>query len=88
MLVQQAIAPKAKVLIGIVSRIVGLPPTHPAMQRSLFFTVAPCLAMLLAPRGLRADVLPGLNGDPAELADDLLRYALAGMEALAAQYRA
>lgn len=87
-LVQQAIAPKAKVLIGIVSRIVGLPPTHPAMQRSLFFTVAPCLAMLLAPRGLRTDVLPGLNGDPAELADDLLRYALAGMEALAAQYRA
>jgi AcrR family transcriptional regulator len=87
-LVQQAIAPKAMVLIGIVSRIVGLPPTHPAMQRSLFFTMAPCLAMLLAPAELRTSVLPGLGGEPAQLADDLLRYALAGMDALAAQYRA
>lgn len=87
-LVQQAIAPKAMVLIGIVSRIVGLPPTHPAMQRSLFFTMAPCLAMLLAPAELRTKVLPGLGGEPAQLADDLLRYALAGMDALAAQYRA
>eukprot|EP01034_Spumella_vulgaris_P039541 gene39540-biopygen33596 len=87
-LVQQAIAPKARILIGIVSQIVGLPPTHPAMQRSLFFTVAPCLAMLLAPAELRTQVLPGLGGEPAQLADDLLRYALAGMDALGAQYRA
>jgi AcrR family transcriptional regulator len=87
-LVRQAIAPKAMVLIGIVSQIVGLPATHPAMQRSLFFTMSPCLAMLLAPRELRTDVLPGLGGDSAQLADDLLRYALAGLDAMARHYEA
>ena len=86
-LMQQAIAPKAKVLIGVVSRIVGLPPTHPAMQRGLFFTMAPCLAMLMAPRELRTDVLPGLGAAPADVAADLLRYALAGLDAIAAQHR-
>jgi hypothetical protein len=45
--------------------------------------MSPCLAMLLAPRELRTDVLPGLGGDPAQLADDLLRYALAGLDAMA-----
>lgn len=85
-LVQQAIAPKATVLIGLVSQIVGLPPTHAAMQRGLFFTMAPCLAMLVAPRELRTNVLPGLGGAPADVADDLLRYALAGLDAIAAQH--
>jgi hypothetical protein len=52
------------------------------------FTMSPCLAMLLAPRELRTDVLPGLDGDPAQLADDLLRYALAGLDAMARHYQA
>jgi AcrR family transcriptional regulator len=86
-LVQRAIAPKAMILIGVVSQIVGLPPTHPAMQRGLFFTMAPCLAMLMAPRELRTHVLPGLGGASAEMADDLLCYALAGLGAIAAQHR-
>jgi TetR/AcrR family transcriptional regulator, regulator of cefoperazone and chloramphenicol sensitivity len=86
-LVNKAIAPKAMVLVGIVAEIVKLPPTSPGLQRGLLFMIAPCLALLVAPRELRQNVFPALSRDPDSLADDLLTYAFAGLDALAARYR-
>jgi AcrR family transcriptional regulator len=86
-LVHKAIAPKAKVMVGIVSQILGLPPDSPGLQRGLFFVMSPCLALLMAPRAMRQDIFPSLSGDADALAEDMLRYAEAGLAALAAQYR-
>jgi AcrR family transcriptional regulator len=87
-LVNKAIAPKAMVMLGIVGEILRLPPDNPGLQRSLFFMISPCLALLMAPRGIRENVFPALGGDPAGLADDMLDYALAGLDAIGAKYRA
>jgi TetR/AcrR family transcriptional regulator, regulator of cefoperazone and chloramphenicol sensitivity len=85
-LVHRAIAPKAKILLGIVSDIVGLPPTHPGLQRALFFMMSPCLAMLMAPQELRTGVLPAIAADADVLLEDLLAYVFAGIEAISRRY--
>jgi AcrR family transcriptional regulator len=83
-LVSNAMRPKARLLLGLVSDITGLEPEHPTAQRGLFFTVVPCILMALAPQPLKAGVLPAINQDPQALADELMRYVLAGLEAVAA----
>ncbi|UGQ47165.1 TetR/AcrR family transcriptional regulator [Massilia endophytica] len=85
-LVHKAIAPKAKVMLGIVSQILGLPPDSPGLQRGLFFVMSPCLALLMAPPAMRQNVFPSLS-DADGVVEDMLRYADAGLAALAAQYR-
>lgn len=87
-LVHKAIAPKARILMGIAGDILGLPVTHPGLQRALFFMMSPCLAMLMAPREFRTGVLPAIATDADALLEDLLAYALAGLEAIAVKYRA
>ncbi|HZH05440.1 MAG TPA: CerR family C-terminal domain-containing protein [Lautropia sp.] len=82
-LISNAVRPKARLLLGLVAEITGLPPEHPTAQRGLFFTVVPCILMALAPQPLKAGVLPAINRDPQVLADELMRYVLAGLEAVA-----
>ena len=86
-LVHQAIAPKSRIMLGIVGEILGLPVTHPGLQRALFFMMSPCLAMLVAPRALRAGVLPALAADADVVLDDLLAYVFGGLDAIARRYR-
>ncbi len=85
-LVSQAIAPKAKVMIGIVGEILGLDPTSPGLQRGLMFLMGSCLALAIAPRGLKQTLFPLLTSEPDELADDLATFALAGLDAIRAKY--
>jgi AcrR family transcriptional regulator len=87
-LVSNAIRPKARLLLGLIAEITGLPPEHPTAQRGLFFTVVPCILMALAPQPLKAGVLPAINRDPQALADELMRYVVAGLEAVAASVSA
>jgi AcrR family transcriptional regulator len=86
-LVHKAIAPKAMVMLGIVTQILGVPPDSPGLQRGLFFMMSPCLALLMAPRAMRENLFPALNDDLDGLVDDMLRYADAGLASLAARYK-
>ncbi len=79
-LIERAILPKARSLLGLIAEIVGLPADHPAGQRSLLFTVLPCIVLTIAPRELGNKVLPAIN-DPAGLAEELLRYVNGGLDA-------
>lgn len=81
-LIQRAVLPKAKLLRGIVGEIMGLPDDHPSVQRSLLLTVLPCLVMTVAPKDLSSKVLPALK-DTRALADEVVRYVLAGLDAVA-----
>ncbi|GGY50804.1 TetR/AcrR family transcriptional regulator [Pseudoduganella albidiflava] len=86
-LAQKAVAPKVRVMMGVVSDILGLPPESPGLQRSLFLLMGPCMALLLAPPALRSEVLPALANEPAGLVDDMMCYAEAGLAAIARRYR-
>jgi len=85
-LIKRAVLPKARLILGLVGEIVGLPPDHPVVQRALAFAVLPCAVLVLLPKHLRGRVLPALDADPAALFDDLMRYVLAGLAALAKEH--
>jgi AcrR family transcriptional regulator len=86
-LVHKAIAPKAMLMLGLVSEIIGLPPGSPGLQRGLFFLMSPCLSLLMAPQAMREKLFPAINDDPEAVAADMVRYALAGLGALGAHYK-
>ena len=85
-LVNKAIVPKVTVLFGIIAEILQLPPGSPGLRRSIVFVIGPCLAMLVAPPQLRQTIFPAQDADPQALADDMLAYALAGLDAIHAKY--
>jgi len=87
-LVHKAIAPKAMVMLGLVCEILGLPPSTPGLQRALFLLMSPCLALLVAPRDMRTRLFPALGDDAEGLVDDMMTYAGAGLDAIAAKYSA
>ncbi|WP_426344385.1 TetR/AcrR family transcriptional regulator [Pseudoduganella sp. R-32] len=87
-LVHQAIAPKAMVMLGLVCELLGLPPATPGLQRALFLLMSPCLALLVAPREMRTKLFPALGDDAEGLVDDMMTYASAGLDAIAAKYSA
>jgi AcrR family transcriptional regulator len=82
-LVDKAVRPKAKLLLGLIGEILELPPDHPAVQRSLVFSVLPCIVLLVAPKELPRKVLPAIAKDIDGLLEDLMRYVLAGLDAVA-----
>jgi hypothetical protein len=53
------------------------------VQRSLALVVMPCIMMTIAPRELLRQVVPALYDDAQGLVDDMTRYALAGLDAVA-----
>jgi hypothetical protein len=81
-LIRQAVLPKARLIRGLIGGIMGLPEDHPSVQRGLLFAVLPCIVMTVAPKNLRNEVLPALK-DAEGLADDLMRYVFAGLDAIA-----
>jgi AcrR family transcriptional regulator len=86
-LVEKAVKPKAKLLLGLISEILELPPDHPAVQRALVFSVLPCIVMLVAPKEIPSKVLPAIAKDSEGLLEDLMRYMFAGLDALAGAHR-
>jgi AcrR family transcriptional regulator len=86
-MVRQAVLPKAKLIRGLIGGIMGLPDDHPSVQRAMLFVVLPCIVMTVAPKDLRNEVLPALKNTEG-LADDLMRYVFAGLDAVAKEAKA
>jgi AcrR family transcriptional regulator len=86
----QQIAPKARLLRGIVGELMGLPEDHPAVARGCISVIAPCLMLLVFDLGTLKQVFPqfGFGADDAPaLAHHLVQFALAGLSAVAAEVR-
>lgn len=84
-LARDALLPKARVMLGLLAAITGLPPDDPALQRGLFLLIGPCIALLIVPRATRDTVVPALSADADALVEDMMAYAEAGLAALAAR---
>nr|WP_240648191.1 CerR family C-terminal domain-containing protein [Pararobbsia silviterrae] len=86
-LIEKAVRPKAAFMLERVADVMGLKPDDAAVQRAVLLTVLPCIAMMIAPRKIQAAVLPAVSQDRGALADDFVRFAMAGIDALAAAHR-
>ncbi|VTU24028.1 putative DNA-binding transcriptional regulator [Variovorax sp. PBL-H6] len=86
-LVEKAVRPKAKLLLGLLAEILQLPADHPAVQRALVFSVLPCIVLLVAPKEIPRKVLPAMAKDSEGMIEDLMRYVFAGLAALAKAHR-
>lgn len=82
-LIDKAVRPKSKLLLGLVAEILGLPADDPAVQRGALLTVLPCIGMVVAPREMPARLLPAAVRDAEALQTDFVRFVLAGLQALA-----
>ncbi|MCX2865258.1 CerR family C-terminal domain-containing protein [Paucibacter sp. PLA-PC-4] len=87
-LMRKAVLPKIQIVMSIVAEVLGLPAGHPAVQRSLAMIVMPCIMMTIAPRDLLRQVMPAAYDDEQGLVDDMTRYALAGLAAVASAHSA
>lgn len=79
------VAPKAKLVRGMVGEMLGLPATHPAVSRTVVSLIGPCVMLLMVNRDVLGKVLPSLDMTPQALVDHLVTFALAGMKAVAAK---
>ncbi len=86
-LLQQAVLPKVRLMLGIVAAVLGVAEDQPVVQRALAFVVMPCIMMVAAPRDRLRQVLPALTSDPQALVDEMSAYVLAGLAAIARQHR-
>ncbi|HEY2256622.1 MAG TPA: CerR family C-terminal domain-containing protein [Variovorax sp.] len=82
-LIEKAVRPKAQFMRGLVGAVMGLPPEHPSVQRGVVFALLPCLAIMVMPKEVPAKLLPALANDSEGLAEELMRYVMAGLDAMA-----
>jgi AcrR family transcriptional regulator len=87
-LIDKAVRPKAVVLLGLIGEVLQLNPQEPPVQRALMFSVLPCIALMIAPRQVQAALLPAVAKDRSALAEDFIRFIMAGLDAIAAAHRA
>lgn len=82
-LVEKAVRPKARWMLGLMAECFGLPPEHPAVQRAVMLVVLPCMAVMVAPKEMPARLLPAAARDADALGADFVRFMMAGLEELA-----
>ncbi|MBS0448427.1 MAG: CerR family C-terminal domain-containing protein [Proteobacteria bacterium] len=86
--VRKAVLPKARIVMGLIAGVLGLPPGHPAVQRATALVVMPCVMLLVVPAQVRRIVLPAISKDPQAMVDDLYAYVFAGLAAIRAAHAA
>jgi AcrR family transcriptional regulator len=82
--------PKSRILRSIVGEWMGLPEDHPAVARGCVSVMAPCFLLLLFDRRTLKRAFPSLGLGPEDadaLARHLVRFALAGLSAVASDVR-
>ncbi len=76
------IQPKAALVRALVASLAGVPGDSPVAAQALQMVIAPCLTLLLFSAKMRS-VLPGaVRPDEADFRQNMLAYALGGLQAL------
>jgi AcrR family transcriptional regulator len=87
---QKELLPKSRVLRQVVGQLMGLPENHPAVARGCLNVMGPCFMLLIGDRQTLARAFPQIGLKPADapaLVRHMVRFALAGLNAIAAQER-
>jgi TetR/AcrR family transcriptional regulator, regulator of cefoperazone and chloramphenicol sensitivity len=79
------VAPKAKLVSGMIGRMLGVPATHPAVSRSIVSLMGPCIMLLMISEDVIGKVFPSLTLDGDALSEHLVTFALGGIKAIAAK---
>lgn len=81
----KTVRPKAEVVVGLMAEVTGLPMDHPSLQRCVFMCLVPCMVTAIAPPSMKTTVLPSVATDTDAFAADVVSFAMAGIDAVAAR---
>lgn len=87
---EKLIVPRARILRRFIGEVMDLPEDHPAVARGCITLMAPLCMLVLADRRIMKRALPSLGLGPDDapaLAQHLVQYAMAGLEAIGRQAR-
>jgi TetR/AcrR family transcriptional regulator, regulator of cefoperazone and chloramphenicol sensitivity len=82
--------PKSHILRSVVGELMGLPEDHPAVARGCISVIAPCFMLLVGDRRTLKRAFPNFgfaSRDAAAVVSHMLRFALAGLAAVASDAR-
>jgi TetR/AcrR family transcriptional regulator, regulator of cefoperazone and chloramphenicol sensitivity len=82
-MMKNQVQPKAKMLIGMIAELLGVPPTHPAASRSTVSIIGPCIFLLVTNPDWQKKIFPTLLADSEELVDHMVTFAVGGLQAIA-----
>ena len=78
----RTVLPKADKIRLLVRELTNLPDDSAPLQRATALVVIPCISLIMFPPSLRLAVLPATAAESEGLLEDMLTYALAGLNAL------
>jgi AcrR family transcriptional regulator len=87
---EQELLPKLRILRAIVGEFMGLPEDHPAVAHGCVSVMAPCVMLLIGDRCTLMRAFPNFglaSKDAAAVVRHLVRFALAGLSAVARDVR-
>jgi AcrR family transcriptional regulator len=87
---EKLVLPRARILRRFIGELIGLPENHPAVARGCITLMAPLCMLVLADRHMLKRALPSLGLGPDDapaLAQHMVQYALAGLDAIGRQAR-
>lgn len=83
-LFQTELMPKLALVRAILSEVTGIPVENPALSRCLVSFAAPCMMLLIVPRGVPGPLHEVSRMPRQALIQHLRSYALAGLKAISA----
>lgn len=85
-LMQSEVAEKASLVTALLSEITGIPARNQALVRCLVSVVAPCMLLQIGRRGISGPLEAILRMPRKVVVDHLHTFALAGLNAIGAEY--
>jgi TetR/AcrR family transcriptional regulator, regulator of cefoperazone and chloramphenicol sensitivity len=86
-MMKNQVMPKAKMMTGMIGEILGVPPTHPAVARSLANIMGPCVFLLIVDPNWQKKIFPTLMSDIDALVEHMVAFAIGGLQAIAANLK-
>ncbi|MFL6550194.1 MAG: TetR/AcrR family transcriptional regulator [Povalibacter sp.] len=84
-MVANQVAPKVKLVMGMIGGMLGLPANHPAVSRCILNLMGPCVMLLLIDAKVLGKVMPSMELDADALTDHFVTFAVGGIKAIAAR---
>lgn len=86
-MVSNQVVPKARLVGGMVSGLLGVPADHPAVSRTVVSLIGPCVMLLIVSPEVLRKVFPALDLEPQSLVEHMVTFALGGMKAIGAKQK-